>query len=444
MKKVLRIFSIVLSFCIVLSMMQPICFAGVSKESVPSADVGKIGFLSMEKNLFDLNLLTSGSTISGKCGENVEYEYDYDEKTLTISGTGEMESYTSENLPPWYSYCNEITTAVISGEVTNIAPYSFYDCKMLNSIDICDTIIRIDEHAFFNCTSLSELNIPSGVEYIGFMSFYGCSGIESIDLPDSIKEIGLASFMFCTSLKTISLPSNLEKIGNEAFAQCYNLEEVILPESLKEIGSDAFYSCQSLKSLFIPQNVNNIGSGIVVSDYVLESLTVSIENTAYKSIDGILYTYDGRKAIACVGTQEVLSFAPGTEIIGYEFAYGCRGVKTIIIPEGVKEIDPYAFSDNNQLNTIYLPNTISSIGFGAFEDCDGLSTVYYNGTEQEWSEISIGVFNDTLFDADRITTVEGELAGKCGDSVNWRIDGETLYLWGSGEMTNYSKECNLY
>ena len=48
----------------------------------------------------------------------------------------------------------------------------------------------------------------------------------------------------------------------------------------------------------------------------------------------------------------------------------CLGIEFV-----VKEIDPYAFANNNSLQTINLPNSLEVIGNNAFEGCSSLSSI---------------------------------------------------------------------
>lgn len=56
---------------------------------------------------------------SGTCGDNLTWTFDSD-GTLTISGTGEMGSYTSSSMP-WYKHIYDITSIVIEDGVTSIS-----------------------------------------------------------------------------------------------------------------------------------------------------------------------------------------------------------------------------------------------------------------------------------------------------------------------------------
>ncbi len=71
--------------------------------------------------------VTVSAATSGTCGDNVTWTLD-DEGTLTISGTGEMEDWSTSSNVPWYSSRESITSVVVENGVTSIGERAFYHC----------------------------------------------------------------------------------------------------------------------------------------------------------------------------------------------------------------------------------------------------------------------------------------------------------------------------
>ena len=65
--------------------------------------------------------------------------------------------------------------------------------------------------------------------------------------------------------------------------------------------------------------------------------------------------------------------------------------------EPVTAIGAAAFSGED-LTSIYIPLTVTAIGKNAFKGCE-IYDVYYEGTEEQWGEISIAAGNTPLTDA---------------------------------------------
>ena len=52
-----------------------------------------------------------------------------------------------------------------------------------------------------------------------------------------------------------------------------------------------------------------------------------------------------------------------------------KGIKKIVVPDGVKRIGEYAFYDYTSLKSIELPSSVKCIGEGAFEQCSSLKSI---------------------------------------------------------------------
>ena len=81
----------------------------------------------------------------------------------------------------------------------------------------------------------------------------------------------------------------------------------------------------------------------------------------------------------------------------------CTDTELIIPPkslsgDSVIGIDGNAFSGED-ITSVSIPSTVKEIARRAFNNCIYLTDVYYDGTEEEWNEISISSGNDALEDA---------------------------------------------
>ena len=77
-----------------------------------------------------------------------------------------------------------------------------------------------------------------------------------------------------------------------------------------------------------------------------------------------------------------------TKIIGLRN----KSLTELIIPKGVTEIGSGAFNNYEDLSRITIPNSVTSIENSAFEGCSHLLDVFYNGTIEDWLNIT---FNDS-------------------------------------------------
>jgi len=112
----------------------------------------------------------AASETAGTCGENLTWSLDAETGVLTISGSGEMEHYSSGGWGmPWSSQKDVITSVVFGENVTSIGDYAF--CGMdLTSVTIPENIQRIGSYAFQNCSTLTQVRIEGYHTALGSIS----------------------------------------------------------------------------------------------------------------------------------------------------------------------------------------------------------------------------------------------------------------------------------
>ena len=188
----------------------------------------------------------SGESIvdSGTCGENLTWTLD-ENGVLTISGTGEMESYSSGD-QPWDDRWYEVLSVKIEEGITSIADRAFAGMRYLTSVTVPDTVTSIGEYAFSGCYDLNEITMPDGIVHIGEGAFTMCYGLETLILPESLTEIS-AYFINAPAgnglpgkLKYVEIPERVTKIGRAAFVLQGELESVKFRGDAPEIADDAF------------------------------------------------------------------------------------------------------------------------------------------------------------------------------------------------------------
>ncbi len=279
--------------------------------------------------------------------------------------TGETEKLAS---CPECNPTGPVTYAVTGGNIT-------FD-KATGTITDCDT-------------SVTEANIPSKiggvtVTSIGIWAFDWCESLTSVTIPNSVTSIGQEAFRLCSSLTSIRIPDSVTSIGEHAFSQCSNLTNITIPNSVTNIGDAAFAYCRSLASVTIPDSVTSIGGNAFSGCTSLKSINVVDANTAYCSVNGVLFNKD----------KIELTIYPGGKT---EASY--------TIPNSVTSIGDSAFSRCTNLKSVAIPDSVKSIGKYAFYDCTSMTDVYYSGSEAQWKNIS-GV--DGCFDGAAIHFAQGE------------------------------------
>ncbi len=154
------------------------------------------------------------------------------------------------------------------------------------------------------------VNIPESVTYNGMIY--------------PVTSIGESAFDYCSGLTSVTIPNSVTSIGTFAFSGCSGLTSVTIPNSVTSIGESAFDYCSDLTEINVDEN-----------------------NTAYSSIDGVLFNKSQTELVCYLG--------------------GKQGAYTI--PNSVTSIGGSAFSGCKGLTSVTIPNSVTSIGGSAFSGC---------------------------------------------------------------------------
>ena len=204
-----------------------------------------------------------------------------------------------------------------------------------------------------------EIHIHPDCKFVSMRRFRMFPSITSIRLPDSVTEIPDYAFQNCYQLKTIELGNGVQKIGKGAFHNCFQLQSIRLPASLTEIDVSAF----SWQIDALPGQDKEILSKIAKSS--LTSIQVDEENPVYSSIDGNLYSKDGKTLLFYAAGKTETFFA---------------------IPEGTVKIGAGAFDWRYCLESIKIPVSVTEIGGSLASQT--FQEIYYQGSEADWNKIT--------------------------------------------------------
>lgn len=166
------------------------------------------------------------------------------------------------------------------------------------------------------------------------LGYYGED--EDLIIPEGVTQIHKLAFYKNKYLRSVFLPESLIGIGENAFTCCYNLEKVVIPESVTYIEPCAFSCCQKLS-----------------------------DDNGFEVVKSILYN--------CYNTDESITVPDSVTTIGrYAFSARRKTLKTVVIPEGVKIIEPFTFWRCGNLKKVTIPRSVVGIALNAFSECDAV------------------------------------------------------------------------
>lgn len=194
---------------------------------------------------------------------------------------------------------------------------------------------------------------------------------------------------------------SVTKIGAAAFADCASLTKIELPQGVREIGSNAFAGCSALQTITLPASLETLRAAFDGCSALAE-IAVAPGNKNYRSVDGVLFSADGKtlllyptaKAAAEYavpdGTEKIaasafrdgasltaITFPASVRELGGEAFFGCVALRTVALPDGVETIPASAFLGCAALSEVKFPKQLKAIAPHAFIGCESLTTVAF-------------------------------------------------------------------
>lgn len=283
------------------------------------------------------------------------------------------------------------------------------DCQYIKSITLPNSVTVIQSSAFSDCSALTDIVFSENIDSIGPDAMSGCTSIKTIKLPKKLRVISSGAFNSCKNLEEVELPNSLETIGSSAF-EYHSLKSLTIPENVKFIGEDAFYTsdawgsqsrlhtliynavdCEIKRSSFssfttFPNSILNLEIGDKVK-IIPDNLCYGQKNITNVKIGRDLRYMPENCFKDCIQMASVewnavnaesaktpfpptvfeFTFGNEVESIPDDLCYEITDLKSIAIPQSVKEIGEYAFAQSG-LTTIDIPDNVTTIGSSAFRN----------------------------------------------------------------------------
>ena len=387
----------------------------------------------------------------------MKFALSQDGSYYTVTGMGDCidtdivipEEYEGKPVKAIGSYAfsskSKITSVTIPETVTKIGRDAFYNCQALTKVYITSIekwcgisfetiystplyrtatgldVTYVPVELYVNGELLTELNLTNSVSKISDWAFCGYNLLESVSLS-GVTNVGDFAFYGCVGLESVTLSESVRSLGYMSFACCEQLSEMVIPEGTEEINHYAFYCCKSLEKVKIPSSVSTIGEFAFDNCVSLKEISTATSNTAYKSLEGNLYTIDGKTLLqyATGKTETEFAVPAGVENISDWACARTKNLSRVVLPASVKHIGDYAFAmsevlvkveatntletigafafkNNINLKEITLGAALAKVGRGAFDKCISLTDVYYSAPREKWSSINIDSYNNSYF-----------------------------------------------
>ena len=269
-----------------------------------------------------------------------------------------------------------ITAHATDGDVIEFGDFI---CKVLSEKEKTAVITGYNGQPIGELVLPSSVNKSTGWSYavtaIGSSAFRNCTGLTSITIPNSVTSIGKEAFQGCTGLTSITIPNSVTAIGTGAFSNCSNLTEILVEE-----GNTAYTSIEGV--LFSNEKTTLVAyPAAKAPDYEIPNSVSAIGDYAFSECVGLTsvtipnsVTAIGDYAFYCSGLTSI-TIPNSVTAIGTAAFSNCSGLTSVTIPNSVTAIGNYAFYRCIGLTSITIPNSVTAIGRSAFANCTGLTSI---------------------------------------------------------------------
>ena len=325
-----------------------------------------------------------------------------------------------------------------------------------STVNIPATVVDPNNQYTFNVTAIANnstvpnatsVTMPNTIVSIEANAFKG-GNITSITIPKSVTEIKSGAFGQMSHLTAINVDAAnpnfrsdngvlIEKKDSKEWVAAYPLArpdaEYTVPESVYGVYTNAFQRAAYLTKITLPASLKESPSTAEYNGYTsaqnLKEIAVAAGNTAFKSVDGVLLSADGKKLIAYPNGK---AGSPSNNP-AYQGVTGQPNASVYKISDGVESIEQAAFAQVNGLTAIEL-NGVKKLAKGAFDKAVKLRNVLLGPSVDTIEDGAFGGNNDlAAFDVDPANPNYTADAG-----VIYTKNKEELVLFPAGKAGEYT------
>lgn len=304
----------------------------------------------------------------------------------------------------------------------------FSSVKNLTAVTVPTAVQQIGSLAFAT-TGLAEVNLPEGLTSIGFSAFSGTTDLKSIHLPDSLTSLESCAF-YGSGLEYVELSANITTLGAGTFADNKNLIGVYMDPTNAHYVSDeagAVYTKDGKTMLVCPGAYSRhfqIPEGVVtLGGYTF----IGCGNITQISIPESVTTIAGPSPFTNCTSLKSLIIPDSIRDIPLQFAHGCTSLEHIELPAALKSIGDSAFYECSALESIVIPERVTQIDDYCFIRA-GLKDITFTGNAPQIGDyIFSGVTATAYYPANDPTWTE-EVLQDYGGNITWIADGDAPEL----------------
>ena len=381
------------------------------------------------KKIIIIFLLCSASvlraaTYNGTCGAKMQWSLDTSVGDLLITGSGDMNTYSSSNHAPWYNYRQQVRRVVMDDAVTSVGDYAFDGCTNLRYIYFPVELTSGGRMAVNGCSSLKEVywNARHLTSYYGPLN--QASALEKMVFGDSVRVIESAVVPYQNyltgPLRRLEFGPNITQIDGTAFSSCNALDTIIW--NVRRYNTSVSYSSQApLRCLILGDSVRYLGRLTAANSNahtvriplnVDTILTSAFGASSYSgNIDTVIWAartphiieddfYRGKRLFeGNISRIQAFIFEEGVERIPESLCESMSSVENIHLPSTVDSIGPWAFAVMSNLKRANIPYNLRSADNTLFNNCNHLQHIRWEAADCRLGEDGSSPFSTRIVDS---------------------------------------------
>lgn len=151
-------------------------------------------------------------------------------------------------------------------------------------------------------------------------------------------------------------------------------------------GSETFEYGEVLKP------TKGLELALIVGGYEVKDIGAATANELVipAEYNGVHVISIGSEAFYRCGKIKSVAIPEYVKDIGDYAFYQCSSLTKLTIPDGVTTIGKYAFYECTGLKSVVIGKGVKSIGNSAFYGCRELGSITFNGTKEQWQAVEKG------------------------------------------------------
>lgn len=244
-------------------------------------------------------------------------------------------------------------------------------------------------------TNNTRIGFSNGIAVVGVKD-----GTTEVKIPETFNNLDIVSVssdIFNDTLKTLDIPKGVTYIDTQRVSNAVSLQEirvaeentayasvdgVLFTEDLKELL--CYPAAKTDESFTLPKETEKYDEKETFVCGKLKNIHVEEGNSKYSSYDGCIYNKE-KTLLLTIPEAKTEVKVPGTVVLDNTTFNSRSNITKIELEEGITTVMPYVFNYCTGIKELYLPDSLESIEADAFNGVNLKQvTVYGNrGTYAE-------------------------------------------------------------